>query len=106
MVAMSQWIEVVAEDDLEQGEPIVADAAGTEVCLVLADGDIYALQNDCPNDGKPLGEGEMDGETVIICPKGDAYFDVTTGEPVKGCESVLETFEVRVVSGVVQVSVE
>lgn len=106
MRGMPHWIEVVAEDDLEEGEPIVADAAGTEVCLVLADGEIYALQNDCPNDGKPLGEGEMEGDTIIICPKGEARFDVTTGEALKGCDTELEVFEVRVVGGVVQVSVE
>ncbi|MFP5225261.1 MAG: Rieske (2Fe-2S) protein [Actinomycetota bacterium] len=106
MGAMPQWVDVVAEDDLEEGEPVLADALGTEVCLVLADGDVYALQNDCPNDGQPLGEGEMQGDTVLVCPKGDAHFDVTTGEALKGCETDLETFEVRVVGGVVQVGLE
>lgn len=106
MRTMPNWIDVVAEDDLVEGAPVVADALGTEVCLILAEGDVYALQNDCPNDGQPLGEGEMDTETVIVCPKGDASFDVTTGEALKGSETDLDTFEVRVVGGVVQVGLE
>lgn len=103
---MPNWIEVVSEEDLEAGAPIVVVAAGREICVVLADGDLYAVANECPNDGQPLGEGDIVDGVVLVCPKGDARFDVTTGEVVLGADTELDTFEVRVVDGVVQVGLE
>jgi 3-phenylpropionate/trans-cinnamate dioxygenase ferredoxin subunit len=39
----------------------------------------FAIGDVCTHDGGPLGEGELDG-TTVICPRHGARFDVRTGK--------------------------
>lgn len=101
---MSDWIDVVADSALVDGEHVVVDVDGYEVAIFKIDGQCYAIEDVCTHDGAEIASGELDGDE-IICPRHGARFCVKTGE-VK-CPPAYEdiaTFPVRVLEGRIQVS--
>jgi 3-phenylpropionate/trans-cinnamate dioxygenase ferredoxin subunit len=52
--------------------------AGENVLLCNVAGEIYAIEDLCTHDGGALGQGQLDGCT-IMCPRHGAFFDVKTG---------------------------
>lgn len=66
--------------DIPEGKGIVVTLSnGFEIALFKVKGQIYALDNSCPHEGGPLGEGTLE-ECVVSCPWHGWEFDVTTGE--------------------------
>jgi len=61
------WIDVLAEDELAEGQPRCVDADGTPVMLVRQGGELFALSDHCSHRGGPLHEGQL-GESTITCP--------------------------------------
>ena len=68
-------------------------------------GRYYALDDRCSHRGGPLSEGTLEGG-VVTCPWHFGKFDLETGE-VKGPPPIepLRTYEVRVESGNVLISI-
>ena len=61
---------------------------GSRIFLTIGDenivvfniaGKLFAMGDVCTHDGGPVGEGELDGYTVV-CPRHGAHFDVRTGK--------------------------
>ncbi|MGR8929310.1 MAG: non-heme iron oxygenase ferredoxin subunit [Gammaproteobacteria bacterium] len=103
---MTDWIDVVAESAMADGEHIVVDIDGYDVALFKLDGQFYAIEDVCTHDGAEIASGELDGDE-IVCPRHGARFCVKTGK-VK-CAPAYEdvaTFAVRVVDGRVQLKDE
>ena len=80
---MSESVWVCDVDDLVEGEGVVPEAGDTEVALFLLDGDVHALENVCPHQGGPLGEGKVE-DNCVFCPWHGWEFDVETGEHAQG----------------------
>jgi 3-phenylpropionate/trans-cinnamate dioxygenase ferredoxin component len=101
--AMSDWIDVVAENELAPGTWRTIDVDGTDVAVFNLDGAYYAIEDVCTHDGGVLTGGEVDGD-VIVCPRHGARFSIRTGEVLAppAYEDV-PTFPVRVEAGIVQV---
>jgi nitrite reductase (NADH) small subunit len=57
-------------------------------------GELYAVQAECPHKGGPLADGLMGG-TTLICPLHAWKFDLRSGEGLMGACG-LRTFAVRV----------
>ena len=76
---MARWVRVcgVAEAPVA-GQVMEADAAGVGVCLANVNGELSALDNWCPHRRGPLGQGWVDGESVV-CPWHSWTFHVRTG---------------------------
>jgi 3-phenylpropionate/trans-cinnamate dioxygenase ferredoxin subunit len=103
---MSDWIDVIDETALADGEHLVVDVDGYEVALFKIDGGFYAIEDVCSHDGAEIASGELIGDE-IVCPRHGARFCVKTGE-VK-CAPAYEnvaSFPVRVVDGKVQIAVQ
>lgn len=101
---MSDWIDVVAEAALANGEHVLVDVDGTDVAIFKIDDQLYAIEDVCTHDGAEIASGELDGDE-IVCPRHGARFCVKTGA-VK-CAPAYEdvaTFPVRIVEGRIQVS--
>ena len=102
---MSKFKTVARAGDLQPGDlkHIELDEE-TQICLTNVEGTIYAIGGECTHLGGPLGEGELNGKT-IICPWHSAEFDATTGEatcpPAEDAEPV---YAVRVVGDDIQVA--
>ena len=77
------WQKVSALSEIQEGGSKVVTAGGKEVALFKFEGKIYALDNTCPHQGGPLGEGYLDGSRVT-CPWHAWAFDVKTGD----CQTV------------------
>jgi len=76
---MNDEVTVAKIHDLKPGECKMVEAGGREIALCNVDGTFHAIDNVCPHQGGPLGEGIMEGKE-IVCPWHGWRFDVTTGQ--------------------------
>lgn len=68
-------------------------------------GTLYAIDNTCPHQGGPLGEGYLEESGTISCPWHAWNFDVRTGVSPIDPDVKVRTFPVRVVDGEILVEV-
>jgi len=62
------WHKVLDSKDLIQENRVMTVLAGyTEICLSKSEGKICALDNHCPHQGGPLGEGSIENG-ILRCP--------------------------------------
>ncbi|WP_299194002.1 thiamine pyrophosphate-binding protein [uncultured Litoreibacter sp.] len=84
------WISVGHIDDLPEGRVKTVTARTTSICLVHFDGQWAAMNNHCPHQKGPLGEGSIekgiDDKCWIRCPWHGWDFDPLTGKPPGGHE--------------------
>ena len=100
---MSDWVDVIAETALAEGENIVVDVDGTDVALFKIQGSFYAIEDICSHDGAEIASGLLDGDE-IICPRHGARFCIKTGA-VKSppAYEAIKCFPVRIDNNTVQV---
>jgi len=82
------WINVGRVEDLAEGRVKTVTARTVSICLSHFDGQWAAMDNHCPHQGGPLGEGSIetgaDGKCWIRCPWHGWDFDPLTGAPPGG----------------------
>ena len=100
---MSDWVDVIAETALAEGENIVVDVDGTDIALFKIQGSFYAIEDICSHDGAEIASGLLDGDE-IICPRHGARFCIKTGA-VKSPHAYegIKCFPVRIDNNTVQV---
>ena len=100
---MSDWVDVIAETALAEGENIVVDVDGTDIALFKIQGSFYAIEDICSHDGAEIASGLLDGDE-IICPRHGARFCIKTGA-VKSppAYEAIKCFPVRIENNTVQV---
>ncbi len=76
---MSEWVDVIDQNALTDGEHVIVDVDGTEVAVFKLDGNFYAIEDVCTHDGAEIASGVLDGDE-IICPRHGARFCIKTGE--------------------------
>lgn len=77
---MAQWVRLCSASEIpEPGKAGQYAAEGVDVCLANVGGELSAMDNWCPHRRGPLGEGWIEGNTVV-CPWHAWSFDVTTGD--------------------------
>ncbi len=76
---MAQWVRLCSVAEAPKpGQAIEADAAGVALCLANVNGELGALDNWCPHRRGPLGQGWIEGESVV-CPWHSWTFNLKTG---------------------------
>lgn len=105
------WIKVANVDDLQEGRVKTVTARTTSLCLVHFAGQWAAMDNRCPHQGGPLGEGSIEagvlGQCWVRCPWHGRDFDPLTGKPPGGHEgSGQRMFPVGIRDGGVYVGTE
>ena len=101
MTTKIEWFKVAELDELPNGRVMSAKAGNRAVALSHFDGQYAAMDNKCPHQGGPLGEGSIekgiDGKCWIRCPWHGWDFDPLTGKPPGGHEDTgQETYTVEV----------
>jgi nitrite reductase (NADH) small subunit len=81
--------------DVPEGEGRVVEVNGRALALFNLDGRFYAVDNDCPHRGGPLGEGELDGP-IVRCPWHAWRWDVRTGANVNNPAVKIACFPVTI----------
>lgn len=100
---MPQWTRVAQKSAVRVGTPLAVDVAGRVVALFNLDGEIYALDDECPHAQGPLSEGMVLGDEVE-CPWHAARFKIKTGEVLEPpAECGVASYRVRVVGDDVEV---
>ena len=105
------WISVGHIDDLPEGRVKTVTARTTSICLVHFDGQWAAMDNHCPHQRGPLGEGTIekgvDDKCWVRCPWHGWDFDPLTGKPPGGHEDSGQTmYEVDIRDGEIFVGLE
>ena len=84
------WHKVAEIDELPNGRVKSISVASKQVALVHFDGQYAAMDNRCPHQGGPLGEGSIetgiDGKCWLRCPWHGWDFHPLTGKPPGGHE--------------------
>jgi len=97
--------EVGVVSDFSDGTSQVVELDGRDVAVFQSEGEFYAIENDCPHQGGPLGEGKVEGDSVF-CPWHGFEFDLETGTHAQMGSICAETLEVTVTDGTVYLGSE
>ena len=92
---MAEFVKVVGTADVVPGKGIVAEVNDKPIAVFNVDGMYYAIDNTCVHRGGPLGEGDVDGETVT-CPWHGWEYNVKTGACVNNPATCVKSYEVKV----------
>ena len=89
------WYKVLDNKDrLKEGRVQTVTAGHQGICLTHYKGKFSALDNKCPHQGGPLGEGSIENG-LLRCPWHGWDFDPCTGMPPGGFDDGVTTFEVK-----------
>jgi pyruvate oxidase len=91
----TEWIRVAGLDDLPDGRVKTVVAGHRSVALTHCGGQYGALDNHCPHQGGPLGEGSIENG-LLRCPWHGYDYDPLTGEPPGSFKDQPESFPVEV----------
>ncbi len=76
---MAQWVKICGVADAPRpGKVMEVEVDGVGLCVANLNGELSALDNRCPHQGGPLGQGWIEGEAVV-CPWHGWEFSVKTG---------------------------
>ncbi len=89
------WYRIADVDELPEGRVKTVTAGTHSMALTHIDGEYHAMDNRCPHQGGPLGEGSIEkgknGECMLRCPWHGWDFDPKTGLPPGGHEDSGQT---------------
>jgi pyruvate oxidase len=98
------WHRVLATDELPEGRVTTVAAGHKSVALVHFDGQFSALDNRCPHQGGPLGEGSIENG-LLRCPwHGFDYCPLDGRSP--GFDDEATTYPLEIRDGAVYVGVK
>ena len=89
-----RWLRALGPAELADGRVKTVNCAHRTVCMTRHDGHYAALDNKCPHQGGPLGEGSIENGW-LRCPWHGWNFHPTTGKPPGGYDDGVETFSIE-----------
>ena len=92
---MAEFVRVTGAADVAQGSGVVAEVKGQSVAVFNVGGTYYAIDNTCVHRGGPLGEGELEGDTVT-CPWHGWQYDVKSGKSINNPSACVKSYQVKV----------
>ncbi len=106
-----EWYRVAEIDELPTGRVKTVTAGTHSMALTNIDGEFSAMDNRCPHQGGPLGEGSIeigsDGQCWLRCPWHGWDFDPKTGLPPGGHEDAGQTlYPIEVREGGIYIGLE
>ena len=88
------WQKVLEHGELAEGRVQPVTCTHTTVCMTHHEGQYAALDNKCPHQGGPLGEGSIE-QGMLRCPWHGWDFDPITGKPPGGYDDGVKTYPVE-----------
>lgn len=89
------WHRALAADELPEGRVSQVTCENWTVCMTNVGGTYAALDNRCPHQGGPLGEGSIENG-MLRCPWHGWDFDPLSGKPPGGFDDGVQTYPVEV----------
>lgn len=98
------WHKALEPSELPEGRvttvSITIEGSVKQLAMTHHNGAYAALQNECPHQGGPLGEGSIecreDGECYLRCPWHGWDYHPTTGKPPGGFDDGIDTYPVEI----------
>ena len=98
------WLTVGRLEDIpKQGARVINAPGGNIAVFRTVDDEVFALRDRCPHKGGPLSQGIVHGNKVA-CPLHDWKINLDSGLAVAPDEGCAASFPVRIVNGVVELS--
>jgi 3-phenylpropionate/trans-cinnamate dioxygenase ferredoxin subunit len=102
---MAEFVTVAKAGEVPDGEMRAYDVGERTVAIANVGGDLYGFDDICRHRACSLSEGDLE-DNVVICACHGSEYDVTSGEVLGGpAPEDLDTFEVQVEGGEIQVRV-
>jgi nitrite reductase (NADH) small subunit len=92
---MANFVKVAQTGEIPAGQGKCVEVEGKRIAIFNVDGSYHAIDDVCPHQGGPLGEGELNGK-IVTCPWHGWEYDVTTGVNTFDTDVSQEKFEVKV----------
>ena len=99
---MPNIVRVAGTADVPPGSGIVASVNEKEYAVFNVGGTFHVIDNTCVHRGGPLGEGELDGETVT-CPWHGWQYNVKTGACLTKDGIMVACYEAKVDGGDIKI---
>jgi pyruvate oxidase len=90
----TRWHRVEETDVPEEGRVRSTVVDGRPVALTRCDGQLGALENRCPHQGGPVGEGSIENGW-LRCPWHGYDYDPLTGRPPEGFSDAVSAYDVE-----------
>ncbi len=100
-----KWFKVADKNDLQEGRVKTVSAEDKTFALSLFEGNFCAIDNHCPHQGGPLGEGSIE-EGWLRCPWHGYEYHPCTGKPPKGLEDTVQKYPVEIRGNEIYVGIE
>lgn len=92
-------------DDFDENSPTtVRIAPNFQIVLIRKGSSVFALNDECPHMGGPLGEGEVEGN-MIVCPWHFWRFNIETGACSEEDEPGARCYQTAVENGEVFIEI-
>ena len=101
---MSDFVSVADVASLPPGQGRTVQVRGRGFALYNCDGEFFALDDECPHRGGPLGAGALENGQVV-CPLHGWGFEVKTGACINRPDRPVKTYATRIVDGQVQICI-
>ena len=105
MAQEQKWYRVATNDPLDDNSVTSVTAGVKAVCLAKFEGKYYALDNHCPHQGGPLGEGLIENG-YVRCPWHAYEYAPQDGSPPGGYDDRVETYPLAIRSDGIYVAVK
>ncbi|RMF82095.1 MAG: thiamine pyrophosphate-binding protein [Chloroflexi bacterium] len=99
------WHRVADVDVIPDGRVTTVTAGVKAICLAHFEGQYYALDNHCPHQGGPLGEGQIE-DGCVICPWHGYEYSPIDGSPPEGYGDYATSYPLEVRDDGIYVAVE
>jgi nitrite reductase (NADH) small subunit len=92
---MADYVKVATTGEIPSGSGMTVEVADKPIAVFNCAGTFYAIDDTCPHQGGPLGEGELDG-TIVTCPWHEWRYDVRTGVNTDDAACKVQAYPVKV----------
>lgn len=101
------WTDIGPKENFPTDQQVCVDRPDARLVVMNVGGELYAVENQCPHAGRPLGDGERRGMT-ITCPYHGYTYHIKTGKNIDNpdYETPVKTFPVRLNDARVEVQLE
>jgi len=99
------WHKVGTESDLTEGRVKTVTAGNSTIALSFFEGNYCAIDNHCPHQGGPLGEGSIE-DGWLRCPWHGYEYHPCSGKPPKGLDDNVSTYPIKIENGEIFIGLE
>jgi 3-phenylpropionate/trans-cinnamate dioxygenase ferredoxin subunit len=102
---LCEFYEVAAVEEIPNGERLFLEIGDDYIVLFNVAGGFYAIADLCSHDDGPLGDGGVEGHS-IICPRHGAKFDLRSGKVLSmPAVTDIPAYPVRIIEGQIEIGI-